>query len=404
MTPVRFDDRARQLTHSLLTDAARVPSRLPRERVTSAPWKAVAVFAATVVVISGAVVGASIALRSGPVVTTTPASPAGHWKSFQLPAAASSPTAVSCPDAGFCVAVDQRGDWFVSTDPGGGSQAWKLASGISLTTAPMVDAMTGVSCVGRSLCVAVEQQGQKSYVIISATLNPHASMSAQTFLVLDRRAALTAISCPTPTLCVAVGGISPYLNPSGVVFSVTFPDVRPGTTWAGTDTDSASGLTAISCPAVKLCVATDEVGNVITSTNPSGSIGAWHVTKVIGADSFTAISCPTVHFCAAVDSNGQVVTSTDPTGGSHTWTTTRLAGSVVFGSVSCPSSGFCVVGGLSDSVWVSNDPTGGSGAWTKTRVIPSGTEAMTSLSCPSSRFCVGVDGGDGVHVYTNPSR
>jgi hypothetical protein len=77
---------------------------------------------------------------------------------------------------------------------------------------------------------------------------------------------------------------------------------------------------------------------------------------------------------------------------------------VVFGSVSCPSSGFCVVGGLSDSVWVSNDPTGGSGAWTKTRVIPSGTEAMTSLSCPSSRFCVGVDGGDGVHVYTNPSR
>ena len=35
MTPVRFDDRARTLTHSLLTDAARVPSRLPRERDTS---------------------------------------------------------------------------------------------------------------------------------------------------------------------------------------------------------------------------------------------------------------------------------------------------------------------------------------------------------------------------------
>ena len=85
MTPVRFDDRARTLTHSLLTDAARVPSRLPRERDTSAPWKSIAVFAATVLVISGAVAVASIALQSAPVVKPIPASPAGQWKSFQLP-------------------------------------------------------------------------------------------------------------------------------------------------------------------------------------------------------------------------------------------------------------------------------------------------------------------------------
>jgi hypothetical protein len=402
--PVSFDDRARTLTHSLLTDAERLPSRLPRERDTSAPWKSIAVFAATALVISGAVVGASIALRSAPVVKPIPASPAGHWKSFQLSPTGSSLSAVSCPDAGFCVAVDYRGEWFVSTDPGGGAHAWKLVSGLSLTNLPTVDVTTGLSCVGHSLCVAVFQQDHRGYIISTATLNPSANRDAQVIFAPDGRASLTRISCPTPALCIAVGGTSPSINPSGVVFAFTFPDLRPATRGATFQIDAASELTAISCATVKFCVATDGVGDVVTSTNPSGGVGGWHVTKVIGAHSFTAISCPSVHFCVAVDSNGQVVTSTDPTGGSDAWTATTLDGSVRFDSVSCPSARFCVAGGLSDSAYVSTDPTGGSGGWTKTRVIARGTENMFGLSCPSTRFCVGVDGADGVHVYTTPSR
>jgi hypothetical protein len=399
--PVSFDDRARTLTHSLLTDAARAQSTLPRERVKSGPWKAIVVFAATVLVISGAVVVASIALRSGPAATPAPARPAGQWKSFQLPAVGSSLAAVSCPTVKFCVAVDDGGDWFVSTDPGGGTQAWKIQGGPALTTVPSGDVVTGVSCIGRSLCVAVDQRGLSGYVFVATNLNGRPSV--WNGVIVDRQVAFTGISCPAPTLCVAVGGNSPYLNRVGIVFTSTSPAARPDF-WPGTDIASAAGLTAISCPTVKFCVATDEVGNVVTSTNPSGGIGAWHVTKVFDTNSFTAISCPTVHFCAAVDGNGQVVTSTDPAGGSDAWTTTTLDSSLRFDSVSCPSAGFCVAGGLSDSVFVSSHPTGGSGAWTRTHVIPIGTEAMTGLSCPSTRFCVGVDGGDGVHIYTNPDR
>lgn len=411
MTPVRFDDRARTLTHSLLTDAARVPSRLPRERDTSAPWKSIAVFAATVLVISGAVTVASIALQSAPVVKPIPASPAGQWKSFQLPTRGSSLAAISCPDADYCVAVDHGGDWFVSSDPGGGAQAWKLVLRFAPTTGPLSnasnamdasDVTTGVSCAGRSLCVSVDQIHQRGYVVISTSFINGGPIQNVLWPVLDRQVAFAGISCPARTLCVAVGAFSPYGKLAGMVLTSTSPAVLPNV-WTPTGVDSTA-LTAISCPTVKFCVATDAVGNVITSSNPSGGIVTWHVTNVIGTNSFTAISCPTVHFCAAVDSNGQVVTSTDPTGGPDAWTTTTLDGSQRFDSVSCPSARFCVAGGLSDSVFVSNDPTGGSGAWTRTRVIPSGTEAMTGLSCPSTRFCVGVDGGGAVHVYTDPGR
>jgi hypothetical protein len=410
MTPVRFDDRARTLTHSLLTDATRVPSRLPRERDTSAPWKSIAVFAATVLVISGAVAGASIALRSGPVVKPTPASPTGHWKSFQLPTLGSGLAAISCPEANYCVAVDHGGDRFVSDDPGGGAQTWKLVLRLASTNGPLgsasnalasTDMTNDVSCASRSLCVSADQYRQRAYVVISASFVNRGPIENIQWPVVDPGATFAGISCPARTLCVAVGAWNPYGNVAGMVLTSTSPAVVPNV-WTPTGVDS-SALTAISCPTVKLCVATDAVGDVITSSNPSGGIEAWHVTNVIGTRSFTAISCPTVHFCAAVDSSGEVVTSTNPTGGPHAWTITTLDGSQRFASVSCPSAAFCVVGGLSDSVFVSNDPTGGSAAWTGTRVIPRGTTAMTGLSCPSTRFCVGVDGGGGVHVYTNPS-
>jgi hypothetical protein len=393
--PISFEERARTLTHSLLTDATRVPSRLPRERVRSAPWKAIAVFAATVLVISGAVVGVSLELRSGPSVKPIPATPATDWQSFQLPVVGSSPAAISCPDVNYCVVVDYAGHWFLSTDPGHG--AWQMESEPPLTTVPSSYVMTGVSCVNRSRCVAVDQSGD---VVITTNLG--GSPSVGNGLLVAPKAAFTGISCPSATLCVAVGGNSPFLNPLGVV--VTSNPI-PGINWSFAATiDDEAGLTAISCPTVTFCVATDEVGNVITSSNPTGTIGAWHLTKVIDTNSFTSISCPTVHFCAAVDSNGEVVTSTNPTGGSDAWTTTKVDGSVRFDSVSCPSAGFCVAGGLSDFVFVSSDPTGGSGAWTRTRVISSGTAAMVALACPSTHLCVGVDDAGGAHVYTNPSR
>jgi hypothetical protein len=62
--------------------------------------------------------------------------------------------------------------------------------------------------------------------------------------------ALTGVSCPTTTYCVAVdkaGGI----------------DQWHAGTWLHSDVDSALAFTGVSCPGPTLCVAVDHAGNVV---------------------------------------------------------------------------------------------------------------------------------------------
>ncbi len=398
--PTTFDDRARVLTQSLLSEAARVPSEARRERPTSAPWKAVAGFTATVLVLAVAIVGASLALHSSPAATSRPGpNLAQRWKSFFIPDLGGNPSAVSCPDAGTCVAVDVQGDVLSTTDPGGGAAAWKVTS-----VDPMIP-LTGVSCADPTLCVAVDQSGD----VVTST-DPGGGAGAWMLSGIDGEVSLTGIACPDEQLCVAVGGVVPTPDPSsglyGVVLTSTDPTGGPGT-WKVTSVDVYS-LSAISCPSPSLCVALDANGEVATSTDPTGGSAAW---KSFGVDQgtadFTALSCPSASLCVAVDDQGNVATSTDPTGGSRAWTLTSLSSDISgqprFDSVSCPSTSFCVIGAFADSALVSSDPTGGSGSWTPVRVTSQGEEAMFGLSCPSTGFCVGVDGGDNIHIYRNPA-
>jgi len=403
MTPATFDERARAQTRSLLSDATRIPTRFPLDHRTSAPWRVIAIFAATVLLISAAVVGASIALRGSTVTKPAPASRFGHWKAFQLvPNGGNSPDAISCPDAHHCVAVNYDGDVIVSTDPGGGSAAWTmtLVDPIATLAGESPQIMTGVSCADPRLCVAVDQAGN----VVTST-NPGGGAAAWIVSGVDGQASLNGISCPAEQLCVAVGGLSANGYPAGVVLTSTNPAGGPGT-WTAVDLNNDT-LTAVSCPSPSLCVATDANGDILTSTDPTGGARAWSSVGVdMGSNSPSAISCPSAALCVAVDPEGNVMTSTDPTGGGGAWTLTSISADITrlpnFDSVSCAGATLCVIGTQSDHVYMSTDPTAGSGAWIPVRVIPQGEAAMFGLSCPNNRFCVGVDGSAGVHVYTGP--
>src|SRR5665213_492266 len=107
----------------------------------------------------------------------------------------------------------------------------------------------------------------------------------------------------------------------------------------------------VSCPSVGLCVAVDQVGDVVTSNNPAGGAAAWTVTHVDNtkdpiseATNLGAVSCPTTGLCIAVDISGNVVTSSNPTGGATAWALTKVDGSNQLVSVSCPSTNLCVAG------------------------------------------------------------
>ena len=407
MTPTTFDDRARAETQRLLSDATRLPSSVSLDRGRPARWKTFVVFAATVLVIGGAVAGASFALRPSAAEKPAPATHFGRWKAFDLPPRGDSPDAISCPDPNTCVAVDYDGDVFFSTNPEGGENAWTVSP---VDPSTMVyqnpnQTMTGVSCADPSLCVAVDESGN----VVTST-NPGGGASAWILSGIDGAVSLTGVSCPDEHLCVAVGGVIPAADPSsgnyGVVLTSTDPADGPGT-WKVASVNVYS-LTAVSCPSPSLCVALDSNGQIVTSTDPTGGPSAWTSFGVDqGSADFSAISCPSAFLCVAVDDLGNVATSTDPTGGSGAWTLTNLSPDITglpnFDSVSCATDTFCVIGSFSNSVYVTTDPTGGSGAWTSMRVIPVGTAAMFGLSCPNKGFCVGVDGSGGYHVYTNPS-
>jgi len=111
--------------------------------------------------------------------------------------------------------------------------------------------------------------------------------------------------------------------------------------WRTVATDLA-GPTAISCATITLCVATDYVGNVLTSTRPTVK-GSWKIAHVDRA-ALTGISCPSVSLCVAVDLAGNALSSTRPTSGSTSWTLTSIdrAGTYNPLSVSCPSTRLCV--------------------------------------------------------------
>ncbi len=187
--------------------------------------------------------------------------------------------------------------------------------------------------------------------------------------------ALNAVSCATPTFCVAVdsGG---YVH----VFS--------GGTWvSGQQVDPGGNtLQGVSCPTTTYCVAVDNSGNAFTDT--AGTWSSGNQIDTASNDSLNAVSCPTATFCMAVDSSGTAFTDTAGTWSSGSQIDTN--GNNSLNAVSCPTPTFCVA--------VDNDGyafTYNNGSWANTVLSPPGPGdiALSSVSCTSPAFCVAVDVG-----------
>jgi hypothetical protein len=222
---------------------------------------------------------------------------------------------------------------------------------------------------------------------------------------------LAAISCPTASLCVAVDDLgniltstSPGTNPGR--WSITYLDRRPAAL--------VGGGFAISCPSRRLCVATDNAGNVLSSRDPTGGAGRWKVVHVINVDTGLflpgaagggAISCPSTKLCVAVN-GGDVLASAQPTGSRREWRTTDIDSAVagpldgLFG-ISCPTTSFCAAVDTSGNVFLSRDPGARHPRWTMTHA---GTVSqLWAIGCASPRLCVAISAGT-ITSSTDPAR
>lgn len=218
-------------------------------------------------------------------------------------------------------------------------------------------------------------------------------LSWSTPVAIDSPNTLNAVSCPSTSLCVAV-------DDAGSVVTTTNPASGPWTATVVDKSAAAFDIAGISCPSTSLCVAGDLGGRILTSTDPTGGASAWTITTIAGTLGFYDVSCPSVSLCVAITEEGNVATSTDPTGGASAWTITNLNDSKILNEISCASASLCVATDLSGDVLTSTNPTGGASAWTFTNLVHTG---LYGVSCPSTTLCVLGDQAGEVLTATNPA-
>ena len=205
------------------------------------------------------------------------------------------------------------------------------------------------------------------------------------------------VACPSVTLCVAVDQDGNYLttsNPTGGYGAWT---VAPG---------AAGAAEGVACPSVNLCVSVGG-SSIGTSTDPAAGAGSWTVGQVPGhalpGSGLFDVTCATSALCVAVGDHS-IATTTDPAGGAGTWTATTLSGSHDLFGVACPSVSLCVVADAAAGSYLltSTNPTSGPSAWTTTQV-PGADGFLDGASCPSVSLCVVEDGSGQIATSTNPT-
>jgi hypothetical protein len=290
---------------------------------------------------------------------------------------------LSCSSPSLCVAVDSGGSGLTTTDPAGGAAAWNASTVIGGN-----NAFSGVSCAAGPFCVATTSTTTPSQFWVS--FDPTGGAFA--WQEADLAVPIYGVSCPSTDLCVAVDDIGNVLtstNPNSGSPSVSITHATGPT------------LLSIACPTSTLCVATDIAGDVVTSVTPTGGAPAWTSSNVDGSEAILAVSCPTTTFCAAVDDAGDLLTSTNPAGGAGAWSSVNVDGDAFVAGISCSSPSFCVAVDDLGSVLVSTNPTGGAGAWKTAGAGPG--NFLFAVSCVSDSLCVAVDLAGNVVTSTAPA-
>jgi len=169
--------------------------------------------------------------------------------------------------------------------------------------------LSGISCPSASVCFAVGSNSSGN-ALVEQTTDAGGQWVPDTTGVTGL--GLNAISCADPDHCVAVGGesLGGIISPSNAVLVTS----DGGKTWEASTVPSVDGyLTSVSCPDAEHCWATSAVGIVGTSTVIVTADGGaswtdlnWSAPPLPGSQSnlmssqLTAIDCTTTSDCLAV--------------------------------------------------------------------------------------------------------
>jgi len=325
---------------------------------------------------------------------------------------------VSCPTASICVAVGNRGTIVTSDKAEGGADAWRsetVQPGAHVGTAPGEADRTSpgtfesVSCPTAGMCAAVTYAGD-----FYASGDPVAGASTWRATDLDGDGAdthLKSVSCPTPTFCVAVAAGSGAVgaNGGGKVIGIGNP-LSASISLTPIQLDGSLELQAVSCASPSFCIAVANKGRIVISVNPGGATPVWTEIGTPGPGDLEAIDCPTESLCMAGNARGNVLSSANANAAAPDWRGVNTGPSVPITGISCPTVSRCAAVDNNGDVAVSINPTGPLGSWSATNLIPflsGGSQgrpfnALFGISCPTVDFCAAAGSQGRIFTSANP--
>jgi hypothetical protein len=188
---------------------------------------------------------------------------------------------------------------------------------------------------------------------------------------------LTAVSCPSSTFCVAVGGGRAVTDRDGHWGRGRKIDAN---------TSINSGLVTVSCVSATFCVAGDGRGNAFVYNGTS-----WSRPTQVSSIGLAQISCGSRTFCGALDLVGRRAMFFN---GSAWSKPASIPGSSQPLSISCRPWGFCMaLDGTSTGTWrLKGGHWFGSGSLNASNPV-GGSEPNvgSAISCSGPRFCAALD-------------
>lgn len=243
--------------------------------------------------------------------------------------------------------------------------------------------LVAVTCPTSSLCTAVGTTGAAGVVVpINNGVAGDADMVATS-------ARLGDVACsPTSTSCIAVGASSP---PGGAVVPIAGAVPGPSQTVTG-----VSELKSVACPSDTACVAvgTDSTASAGVVVAITGGV-AGQAQTAAGTARLTAVACSSATSCVAVGSaaGGAVVV---PINDGVPGQAEVLAGDTLF-SVACPTgSAACVAVGKGSTTGIVVPIA--DGVVGSAQTIAAADFGLSAVTCPSAASCLAVGIGSEGYV------
>ncbi len=327
------------------------------------------------------------------------------------------PAATTCEAVGFDQGTAQTGVLAPITVSTASTSEGALTAGIAVpaSASGSIGPLSGVACpsAGECLAVGVDAPSGADGVVLpfsvgtGGTPSPGAALGTNGVAVAG--GALYGISCPSSTLCVAVGSVDNSAATDGIE-GLVLPITASGSSWSlGTPTavSAAGTFFGVACPTTSSCqvvgvVPSGAQGVAVPLTVSSGSVSAGTAALGSSGTEFFSVSCASSSDCVLVgnsydsttgDSTALAAPITETTGTSGPADTVSTVVPVGFSGA---TTGEAVTGGLYGVVCPGTTECGGVGIYTavatstSSGVVASLTQPLTSASAPSAVGAAGT--------------